>query len=123
MKYDMAIHFPYSELETLYQELEKLRRGEQQMLDNNPKWQFKSEISNYINELIGDDSTLQRIIKNEGSKHPMNSNLVGGHLDGLIDIQADLKELCKSFNMQTFKEILHELDLIAYFDPSDYEND
>ncbi len=120
MKYDMAIHFPYSELETLYQELEKLRRGEQQMLANNPKWQSKSEISNYINELIGDDSTLQRIIKNEGSKHPMNSNLVGGHLDGLIDIQADLKELCKSFNMQTFKEILHELDLIAYFDPSDY---
>ena len=53
----------------------------------------------------------------------MNSNLVGGHLDGLIDIQSDLKELCKSFNMQTFKEILHELDLIAYFDPSDYEND
>ena len=111
MKYDMAIHFPYYELERLYHTLRTLYN--QDLLS-------KSEISNYINELVGDDSTLQRIIKNEGSQHPMNSNLVGGHLDGLIDIQADLKELCKSFNMQTFKEILHELDLIAYFDPSDY---
>ena len=45
---------------------------------------------------------LKTIIDIEGDKHPQDSFLVTGHLDDLI-------------------EILDDLDLIANYDPTDYE--
>jgi len=45
---------------------------------------------------------LKTIIDIEGDKHPKDSFLVIGHLDDLI-------------------EILDDLDLIANYDPTDYE--